>query len=270
MNPLRLLRVVSLTLLAAVLTVSAQQPPAPTAAPGEPAAPGARGGPGAGGGRGGFSLAPRPADDATGFVSLFDGKSLAGWEGDLTFWRAEDGMIVGESTPEKVVSLNSFLIWRGGTVKNFELKLEFRMNGTNSGIQYRSVELPDVGKWILKGYQADLDFINQHTGNIHDERGRAFLSRRGKFSRALGGSSFKEIATVGDPDELKGAVKINDWNSYHIIARDAVLIHVLNGKVMAILIDEDPARTLEGLLGFQMHVGPPFKVEYRNILLRTL
>lgn len=266
MTSLSPLRVASLALLVSASSLFAQQPPAPA---GTPPAEGGRSGRG-GGGRGGFAITPRPVDDATGFVPIFDGKSLAGWDGDLTFWRAEDGMIVGESTPEKVVSINSFLIWRGGTVRNFELKLEFRMNGTNSGIQYRSVELPEVGKWILKGYQADMDFINQHTGNIHDERGRAFLSRRGKFSRALGGSSFKEIGTLGDPDELKGIVKINDWNAYHIIARNEVIIHVLNGKVMAILIDEDPARSLEGVLGFQMHVGPPFKIEYRNILLRTL
>ena len=75
-------------------------------------------------------------------MPIFDGKTLNGWDGDQTFWRAENGSIVGETTPEKVVKLNNFLIWRGGTVKDFELKVEFRLSGTNSGIQYRSVELP--------------------------------------------------------------------------------------------------------------------------------
>ena len=106
---------------------------------------------------GGIFPETEPDDDA-GFVPIFDGKTLAGWDGDTTFWRAENGEIVGETTPEKVVKPNNFLIWRGGTVKDFELKLDFRINGTNSGIQYRSTELPDVGKWVLKGYQADIDF----------------------------------------------------------------------------------------------------------------
>src|SRR5206468_5841711 len=111
-------------------------------------------------------------DDNTGFVPIFDGKTLNGWDGDTKFWRVENGEIVGETTPEKVMTQNSFLIWRGGTVKDFELKVEFRMNGTNSGIQYRSSELPNVGKWVLKGYQADLDFTEGYLGNVHDERGR--------------------------------------------------------------------------------------------------
>ena len=91
----------------------------------------------AGQGRGGGGLFPETEpDDAAGFVPIFDGKTLNGWDGDLTFWRAEGGSIVGETTPEKVVKLNNFLIWRGGTVKDFELKVEFRLSGTNSGIQY--------------------------------------------------------------------------------------------------------------------------------------
>ncbi len=263
-------------LFVAVATLLAQQPPAGDAVqipPGQKAGPGGPAGPGGGAaptyGRV-MTMPPRPADDTAGFVSIFDGKTLANWDGDTTFWRAEDGAIVGESTPEKVVKANSFLIWRGGTAKNFELKVDFRLNGTNSGIQYRSVELPAVGKWVLKGYQADMDLINNYTGNIFDERGRGFLSPRGLFSRAIGGRNFKLVGSVGDPDALKGVVKINDWNSLHIIARDSVIIHVINGKVMAILIDEDPARVLEGLIGFQMHVGPPFRVEYRNILYRAL
>jgi hypothetical protein len=112
------------------------------------------------GGRGGGIYPTYEADDNSGFVPIFDGKTLKDWDGDATFWRVENGEIVGETTAEKVVKLNNFLIWRGGTVKDFELKVEFKLSGTNSGIQYRSVELPDVGKWVLKGYQADMDFTN--------------------------------------------------------------------------------------------------------------
>ena len=101
---------------------------------------------------------------------------------------------------------NSFLIWRGETVRDFELKLEFRLNGTNSGIQYRSQELPSVGKWMLKGYQADIDFGGLYTGNIHDERGRgpgeghAVLSRRGQVTRVVAGPKYKVVGNIARPD----------------------------------------------------------------------
>ena len=79
--------------------------------------------------------------DLGGFVPIFDG-TLNGWDGDRTFWRAENNTIVGESTPAKVVERNTFLIWRGGRPRDFELKAEIRLSGTNSGIQFRSREMP--------------------------------------------------------------------------------------------------------------------------------
>ena len=249
-----------------------------------PGPPGAATGPAqpttqpAGQGRGGGLFPPTDPDDAEGFVPLFDGKTLAGWDGDPTFWRVENGIIVGETTPEKVVKVNNFLIWRGGTVKDFELKVEFRLGGTNSGIQYRSVELPDIGRWILKGYQADMDFGEAFVGNVHDERGRSpvgeghvVLSRRGQITRIVGGPKYKLVGTIGDSTSLRGAMNVNGWNQYHIIARGPVLMHLINGQLMAVAIDEDTKNAkAEGLLGFQMHVGPPFKVEYRNILYRKV
>ena len=125
-------------------------------------------------GRGGQASGPRGAeplvmDDQTGFQPIFDGKTLNGWDGDPAFWKAESGAIVGQSTPENPLKENTFIIWRGGEPKDFELKVQFRMNSTNSGIQIRSVQVPAgthvgdrvvQGKWVLKGYQADLDFNN--------------------------------------------------------------------------------------------------------------
>jgi hypothetical protein len=232
----------------------------------------------AGRGRGGGVYPETEPDDNVGFVSIFDGKSLAGWDGDPRFWRAENGEIVGETTPEKVVTTNNFLIWRGGTVRDFELKVEFRMNGTNSGIQYRSAELPNVGKWVLKGYQADMDFTEGYVGNVHDERGRAptgeghvVLSKRGQVTRIVDGPKYKVVGTIGDGTLLRGAMNVNGWNQYHIIARGPVLMQLINGQLMAIAIDEDAKHAAaEGLLGFQMHVGPPFKIEFRNVLYRKL
>jgi hypothetical protein len=213
-------------------------------------------------------------DDNEGFVSIFDGKSLKNWDGDPTFWRVENGEIIGETTPEKVVKLNNFLIWRGGKVKDFELKADFKINGTNSGIQYRSIELPELGKWVLKGDQADIEFTNGYTGNIHEERGRighVVLSRRGEVTRVSNGPKFKTLATIGDATLLKGVININGWNSYHIIARGPVIMQIINGQLLSVVIDEDTKNFVpEGLVGFQMHVGPPFKVEYKNILYKKL
>ncbi len=211
-----------------------------------------------------------PADDHTGYEAIFDGKTLTGWDGNPDAWRAENGTIIGESTAEKPLKANTFLIWRGGQPADFDLKLEYRINSTNSGVQYRSVELPEVGKWVLKGYQADIDFNNQFTGQLYEERGRGFLAMRGQATHLQPGKKHL-IANLRTGDELKAAIKTNDWNQLHIIARGNVLTHILNGHVMAEVIDDDaPARASRGLIGFQMHTGPPMKVEYRNIWLRNI
>jgi hypothetical protein len=268
-NPRALAILVAALLGGGVAAQVAPQAPEGRGAQGAPATVPAQG-------RGGGGVYPtyEPDDDA-GFVPIFDGKTLTGWDGDMTFWRAENGEIVGETSPEKVVKTNSFLIWRGGTVKDFELKVEFRISGTNSGIQYRSVELPDVGKWVLKGYQADIDFGGEYLGNIHEERGRkpghVVLAKRGMVTRISDGPKYKTLATIADSTLLKGVVNINGWNRYHIIARGPVLMQIINGQLMGVTIDEDVKNFVpEGLLGFQMHVGPPFKIEYRNVLYKKL
>ena len=268
----------------------AQTPPA-AAQGAQPAAPA----PGrAGGARGPQGGAPIAFDDRTGFRSIFDGSTLSGWEGDPMFWRAENGAIVGESTPEKVLKENTFLIWRGGEPADFELKIEFRISSTNSGVQYRSVHLPAgtggvSGNWVLKGYQADIDFANQYTGMLYEERGRAFLAPRGNFgyvgpnqpvARGQGAPAAPPAGPAGvrgpigqleNSDALKTYIKVNDWNQLHIVARGNVLVHVLNGHVTALFLDDDPAgRSMKGLMGLQMHTGQPMKVEFRNIYLKTL
>jgi hypothetical protein len=214
---------------------------------------------------------PTEPDDNTGFVAIFDGRSLAGWDGDPRFWRVEQGEIVGETSPTNVVTQNNFLIWRGEKVRDFELKVEFRMDGTNSGIQYRSTELPEVGKWVLKGYQADMDFTQNYLGNVHDERGRGVLSRRGEVTRIVDGPTFKVIGRIADSTLLRGVMNVDGWNQYHIIARGPVLLQLINRRLMSVAIDEDSKNvSAEGVIGFQMHVGPPFKIQFRNVLYRKL
>lgn len=223
------------------------------------------------GGRGPMGPEAINIEDRTGFEPIFDGKTLNGWDGDPSLWRVENGTIVGETSAATPLKQNSFLIWRGGKPANFELKLDLKMNSTNSGIQYRSVELPDVGKWVLKGYQADIDFENRYTGQLYEERGRQFLAMRGQMTQIQAGNKKKIVANLRSGDELKTLIKTNDWNQVHIIARGNVLTHIFNGQLMAQAVDDDAAgRALAGLLGFQMHVGPPMKLELRNIWLKHL
>jgi len=215
-------------------------------------------------------VTPLDIGDRTGFESIFDG-TLNGWDGDPAHWRVENGAIVGESTKERPLQRNTFLIWRGGEPKDFELKLDFKINSTNSGVQYRSQEATDVGKWVLKGYQADIDFTNIHTGQIYEERGRGFLALRGQAALVEEDKKSRVIANLKDNADLKGAVRINDWNTLHIIARGNVLIQVLNGQLTAVAVDDDTkGRALQGLIGFQLHVGPPMRAEFRNIYLKKL
>ena len=231
-------------------------------------------------GRGGRGQGPRGADplvldDHAGFQSIFDGKSLKGWDGDPSFWRAENGVIVGQSTEQNPIKQNTFLIWRGGEPADFELKVEFRVDATNSGVQFRSIQLPsgpDIGKWVMKGYQADIDFANQFTGQIYEERGRGFLAMRGQAVYVPDGGRPKVIGNLQkSPDELKAIIKVNDWNQVHLIARGNTIIQILNGAVTSIVVDDDSTnRALGGLLGFQLHVGPPMKAEFRNIWLKRL
>jgi hypothetical protein len=222
---------------------------------------------------------PLPFENHDGFTQIFDGTSLNGWDGDPAFWRAEGGAIVGQSTPENKITQNTFIIWRGGEPGDFELKVEFRINATNSGIQIRSVQLPPgtqigagvrAGNWVMKGYQADIDFNNQYTGQIYEERGRGFLAMRGQVSHVTADGKPEVVGALeASADQLKALIKQNDWNQVHIIARGNMITEILNGHVTSVLVDDDEkGRALKGLIGFQMHVGDPMKVEFRNIWLK--
>ncbi len=272
----------ALTVCVAGASAAAQAPPAGAQAP-QTAQPPAGPPGGRGQGRGGGMRGPQPLpfENHDGYKAIFDGKSLTGWDGDPKFWRADGGAIVGETTAEKKLTENTFIIWRGGQPADFELKLEYRINSTNSGIQVRSVQLPPgttdalgapvVGKWVMKGYQADIDVANRYTGQIYEERGRQFLAMRGQYSHIGADGAAKVVGALQTTDdELKALVKQNDWNQVHIIARGNTITEILNGHVTSVVIDDDAkGRALKGLIGFQCHVGEPMKVEFRNIWLKT-
>ena len=182
-------------------------------------------------------------------------------------------MLVGEITPATVIKSNTFIIWRGGTPADFELKLDYRITEAgNSGINYRSVVVPDTvtpeNKFAMKGYQFDLDGRKRYDGNNYEEKGRLFLAVRGQMSHVVGGRPPIVLSSFATSDEL-ASVATSDWNAAHIIARGNTATHILNGRLMSITVDDDaPNRKLDGLIGMQVHVGPPMKIEYRNIRLK--
>jgi len=213
---------------------------------------------------------PEPVTgDESGFKPIFDGKTLSGWEGDPKYWRAENGVLIGEVTPETILQRNTFIIWRGGTPKDFELKADYRITATgNSGINYRSAVVPDT-PFALRGYQCDIDGRNNYTGQNYEERGRLFLSVRGQVTHVVSGRKPAILSSLGDAKDLAGFIT-NDWNSVHLIIRGNVLVHLINGHTMSVVIDDDAAgRASEGLIGVQVHVGPPMKVEYRDFRLKS-
>ncbi|MEC3879028.1 3-keto-disaccharide hydrolase [Parapedobacter sp. 10938] len=224
------------------------------------------------------------ASDSTDYLTLFDGTSLTGWRGDTSLWRAEDGVLVGEIVAGEELANNSFIIWDGGSPSDFELIAEYRMTGKgNSGINYRSEELTEP-RFALKGYQADIDAANTYTGQNYEERGRTILAFPGQSVRlpevsgpiseyAKGNiwTAAEQGASLGDRDSLRTLIKENDWNEIRIVAKGNQLEHYINGTLMSKVVDDDVAnRKLEGALGFQVHVGPPMKIEYRNIRLKNL
>ncbi|MDP9170354.1 MAG: DUF1080 domain-containing protein [Acidobacteriota bacterium] len=213
--------------------------------------------------------------DEPGFRPIFNGRTLDGWEGDPKYWRVEEGCLVGEITPQTVIRSNTFIIWRGGSPKDFELKADYRMTppgAGNSGINYRSVVVPDTvtpsNKFAMRGYQADIDGRNVYTGQNYEEKGRLFLGTRGLITHVVGDRKPVILGSLGDPKDLAAFIT-PDWNSYHLIIRGNVLVHILNGHTMCVVIDDDaPNRMSAGLIGVQVHVGGPMKVEYRNFRLK--
>jgi 3-keto-disaccharide hydrolase len=211
--------------------------------------------------------------DEPGFRPIFDGRTLTGWDGNSRYWRVEDGALVGEITPETVIKSNTFIIWRGGRPKDFELKLEYRITASgNSGINYRSSVVPDTvtadNAYAMRGYQFDVDGAKRYVGNNYEEKGRLFLAVRGQLTRVVGGRPPVLVSAIGDAAEL-GSLATDGWNTAHIMARGSTLTHILNGRVMCVVIDDDaPNRPADGLIGVQVHVGPAMKVEYRNIRLK--
>lgn len=210
----------------------------------------------------------RAAD--AGFKPIFNGHDLDGWEGDPRFWSVRDGAIRGETTLERMAVKNTFLIWRGGVLEDFELRLKVRIRNGNSGVQYRS---RDLGKYVVSGYQAEVDNAPGKSGFLYQEKGRKFLALVGEKVEIDAEQKPRVVGQLAEKKELiaQGYYKEKDWNDYRILARGNHLEHYVNGIKVVDVLDNDPkGRSLEGILALQIHVGPPMLVEFKDILFQPL
>ena len=200
--------------------------------------------------------------------SLFDGKTLEGWSGNEKFWSVKDGAITGQTTAENPTKGNTFLVWKGGEVKDFELKLKFKIIGGNSGIQYRST---DLGDFVVGGYQGDIEAGDKYIGILYEERGRGILAERGQ-KVVIGPDGKKEVVgKTGDAKEIADAVKKEDWNEYEVIAKGNHLIQKINGLVTVDVTDNDSSKAkASGILALQLHAGPPMTVQFKDIQYKVL
>lgn len=193
-----------------------------------------------------------PQERKEGYTLLFNGKNLDGWEGDPVLWSVADGAIVGSSDghPFKV---NTFLIYRKRNFSDFILKASVKLRNHNSGIQFRSVQLPGPG-WIVSGYQADVSDVGDRSawGNFYEERGR---------SRTM----------MKTPDEgwrkAKAVLRLRDWNDYEILADGPRIRLTFNGVVT---IDTRDTKAADGIIALQLHGGEPMRVEFRDLKIKPL
>lgn len=206
------------------------------------------------------------ADPPEGFTSMLNGKDLAGWEGSPTYWKVENGVLTG--TTDGTLKFNRFIVWRGGKVKNFDWRAKVRVSpGGNSGLQYRSVERPDLGESVVVGYQCDVVSNRaDYNGMLYEERGRRILAHTGeKVIIDVEGQPW-----VVDKLEVK-EFKPGEWHDFRVLVEGNHHRHWIDGHPTVDVIDlDEKGRKLEGILGMQVHVGPKMTIEYKDMYLKKL
>ena len=200
---------------------------------------------------------------------LYGGGDLTGWKGRDDLWSAENGEIVGRTTAEDPIDGNTFLIWTGGQPENFELTAQFKIEGGNSGIQYRS-KIVNEDKFVVGGYQADIDFGNRFAGILYEEKGRGILAQRGE-TVTIGKDGKKERKQFADSSELANGIHPGKWNDFRVLAVDNHLQHFINGAMTAEVMDHQSDKAAKkGVIALQIHQGPPMVVRFKNIKIRKI
>jgi len=227
------------------------------------------------------------ACEANGFVSIFNGKDLTGWDGDPKLWSVVDGAIRGQTTKENPAKGNTFLVWKGGQPKNFVLKIKWRYQNGNSGIQYRSKLLPakagTPNQWVMSGYQMEVRELGGKDHNRYKIGGTYMEKSAGGYLTAFGDFNLIENANgkpkrvafgdVCDPGLMDAAklYHLNDWNEYELVCMGNYVEEHVNGQIASAYIDNDKdTRLLEGLIGLQIHAGGPMIIDFKDISLKTL
>jgi len=216
-----------------------------------------------------IGLAPATQVSAQEFQNLFNGKDLSGWKGKAGLWSVEGGTIVGETKADAPIPANTFLIWQGGQVEDFEFSCQVKFAGNNSGVQYRSEVLGEPGDLALRGYQADLHPRQEYFGMLYGEKygKRGIIAKRGQKVNAKGDKKLVEVTgEVGDGAELKS----EEWNTLRIVAVGNRLIHLVNDVVTVDITENHPDAIAKGLLALQLHRGAAMKVEFKDLKLRAL
>ena len=201
------------------------------------------------------------------FEPIFDGKTLQGWSGDPKLWSVRDSAITGVTTDEEPLEYNKFLIW-DGKVENFHLRAKVRLIGnSNSGIQYRSKHLKDKGEYVVGGYQCDIHPKAENNGMLYHERGRGIVAKHGQKVIVDNAGDKWITGTTGPVQQIKLA----EWNTFEVIATGNKLVHKLNGKVCAEIIDHhQDGRSMKGVVAVQVHRGPGMRVQVKDIELKRL
>ena len=212
-----------------------------------------------------------------GFKSLFNGKDLTGWAGRTNHWSIEDGAITGQTSKENPAKGNNFLIAKDGeqnlVVDDFEIRFSYKFSGDwgNSGLQYRS---KDFGDFVVGGYQGDLEVGNTYSGILYEERARGILAQRGQktvVKEVDGKTKVEEVGSVGKSAEIQAAINKNGWNDYVIIAKGNHLQHFINARQTVDVTDEQESKAAKsGILAFQLHAGPPMKIQFKNVRIKSL
>ena len=201
-----------------------------------------------------------------GFKPLFNGKDLTGWDGNPELWSVEDGCITGKTTGPEQLKYNQFLIWRGGMVKNFELRVKVKQAGNNTGIQYRSREFPETGKWSVGGYQCDIHPSAPNNAMVYGEKWGGVLVQNGQRV-VIDPDGVRWLTSAHEPVK----VDIAEWHEYTVIAQGNHLVHKIDGQETIDLRDfGEKTQLLEGILAFQIHRGPAMKVQIKDVMLKEL
>jgi hypothetical protein len=181
-------------------------------------------------------------------VSIFDGKTFEGWEGNLKAFRIEDGAVVGGSLKERVPR-NEFLCTKK-EYGDFELKLKFKLlgKGANAGIQIRTKRIPNHHEVV--GYQADMG--GKYWGCLYDE------SRR------------RKILAKPDLKKLMEVLKKDDWNEYVIRCTGKRVQLWINGFQTVDYTEPDEKIEQRGIIGLQIHGGGPSEAWYRDISIKEV